>query len=193
QTIIADTLKEKKKHKEVHYEHIIELNFKFFHLLICDYQSLRTLFILKEKSSEKLKSQLFLLSREICSRFSEDIENYNGKAIKFDDDIDLLLNKFLFLYFNEPFRINQGETHIESIKKSREFEAMASRVLNVIITLTKFNKEFTIDRIIKEIGEQHIDVIYGGLHSLIENRIILPLYYINDKSPSSPSDLKKIK
>ncbi len=184
QSIIAESLKEKKKHIEKYAEHIIELNFKFFHLLICDYQCLRTLLILKDASSEKLKNQLYILTVEICSKFSEEIEDYKGKAIEFEDDIEILMNKFLFLFYNKPFKLNQGEVYIESMKKSRELESMESRVLNVIITLTKYNKEFTIDRIIQEIGEENTDLIYGGLHSLIDNKIIIPVDFKNNQSNS---------
>ncbi|MFX0001783.1 MAG: hypothetical protein ACFE88_16855, partial [Candidatus Hermodarchaeota archaeon] len=193
QSIIVDSLKdkEKKKTKEIYSENIIELNFKFFHLLICDYQCLRTLLILKEASSEKLKNQLYLLSLEICSKFSEDIDNYKGRAIDFEEDIEILLNKFLFLYYHEPFIINQSEKYLETVKKSRELEAMESRVLNVIIALTKFSKEFTLDRIIKEIGIENLDLIYGGLQSLIEDKIIIPVYFKNDQSNSLPSKFIK--
>ncbi|MFX0156277.1 MAG: hypothetical protein ACFE9Q_17275, partial [Candidatus Hodarchaeota archaeon] len=193
QSIIVDSLKdkEKKKTKEIYSENIIELNFKFFHLLICDYQCLRTLLILKEASSEKLKNQLYLLSLEICSKFSEDIDNYKGRAIDFEEDIEILLNKFLFLYYHEPFIINQSEKYLETVKKSRELEAMESRVLNVIIALTKFSKEFTLDRIIKEIGIENLDLIYGGLQSLIENKIIIPVYFKNDQPNSLPSKFIK--
>ncbi|NVM35233.1 MAG: hypothetical protein HWN81_06535 [Candidatus Lokiarchaeota archaeon] len=190
QSVIATSLKEKKKHLEIYSEHIIELNFKFFHLLICDYQCLRTLLILKDSSSEKLKNQLYLLTVEICSKFSEHIENYKGKAIDFEDDIEILLNKILFLFYNEPCKLNQGEVYIETLKKSRELESMESRVLNVIITLTKFSKEFSIDRIIQEMGEQNINLIYGGLQSLIENKMIIPAYFKNKQSNSSLDEFK---
>ncbi len=187
QSVIATSLKEKKKHHEIYSEHIIELNFKFFHLLICDYQCLRTLLILKDASSEKLKNQLYILTVEICSKFSEEIEDYKGKAIEFEEIIEILMNKFLFLFYNEPFKLNQGEVFIESMKKSRELESMESRVLNVIITLTNYSEEITLDRIIQEIGEENIDLIYGGLQSLIENKFILPAYFKNNNSNSSPS------
>lgn len=191
QSIIANSFKDEKNHKEIHSEHIIELNFKFFHLLICDYQCLRTLLILKEASSEKLKKQLYLLSVEICSKFSEDIENYKGKAIDFETDIEILLNRFLFLFYIEPFKLNQGEIYIETLKKSRELESIESRVLNVIISLTKFTKEITIDRIIQEMGEENVDLLYGGLQSLIENKIIIPANFKNNQPNSLPSKFIK--
>ncbi len=190
QAIIATSLKEKKKHKEIFSENIIELNFKFFHLLICDYQYLRTLLILKDASSEKLKNQLYLLSMEISSKFSGEIEDYKGKTIEFGTEIEILLNKFLFLYYNEPFKLNQGEIYIESLKKTRELESMESRVLNVIITITKFSEEVTVNRIIQEMGEENVDLIYGGLQSLIENKIIIPAYFKNNQSYSSLDELK---
>jgi len=132
-----------------------------------------------------------LLSVEICSKFSEDIENYKGKAVDFEEDLEILLNKFLFLFYNEPFKLNQGETYIESMKKSRELESMESRILNVIITLTSYGDEFTIDRIIQEMGEENTDLIYGGLQSLIENKLIIPVYFKNNLSDFSLRELEK--
>ena len=163
------------------------MNFKFFHLLICYYQCLRTLLILKEASSENLKRQLYSFSVDLCSKFSNEIEAYKGKAIEFDDVVEFLLNKFFFLFYNEPFKLNQGEVYIETMKKSRELESMESRVLNVIVTLSAYSEEFTVDRIIQEIGEENIDLIYGGLQSLIENKLILPVYFKNNNSNSLPS------
>ena len=69
---------------------------------------------------------------------------------------------------------------MQFLKKSRELQSIESRILNVIISLIKLKKEFTLNRILEEIDEKDTDSVYGGLHTLIKRRIIIPSNFEGD-------------
>ncbi|KKM98334.1 hypothetical protein LCGC14_1158990, partial [marine sediment metagenome] len=167
----------KRNQKDMHAENIIELNFKLFHVLICDYESVRCLLILREKSSIRLKKQLDLVVKEININFSEKIECIMGGVIDFESDIEILLNKFLSLYYNDPYKLIEDENYLQILQKSRELQTIESRIINVIVSITKLEKTFALNRLIEEIHEKNIDMIYGALHTLIKRRIIVPNHF----------------
>ncbi|MFX1501973.1 MAG: hypothetical protein ACFFDH_13500, partial [Promethearchaeota archaeon] len=154
---VDDSEEKKPKSKSKYSENTIELNFRFFHLLICDFDPLRSILILKDKSSDNLRKQFYLLSAEILNRFSEKIRRFQGATIDFESELDFLINKFLFLYYNEPFKLVKEDAFNEFVGKSRELRTLESRLLNVIISLSKYKQEFTFDLVIKEIDEKNID------------------------------------
>ena len=167
----------KRKQKDMYSENIIELNFKLFHVLICDYESVRCLLILREKSSSRLKKQLHLLVEEININFSEKIERIMGEVIDFESDIEILLKKFLSLHYNDPYKLIEDENYLQILQKSKELQTIESRILNVIVSITKLEKTFALNRLIEEIHEKNIDKIYGALHTLIKRRIIVPNHF----------------
>ena len=166
-----------KKSKDIYSKNIIELNFKYFHLLICDYQSVRSLLILREKSSERLKRLFYLLSVEIDAKLGDKIEKFTGNLTEFESNVDILLNEFLSLYYSEPYKLIKDASYMQYLKKSRELQSIESRILNVIIARTKFEKEFSLYNIVEEIDEKNVDAIFGGLHTLIARNIIVPIHY----------------
>ncbi len=182
---------QKKKGKEIYSKNIIELNFKYFHLLICDYQSVRSLLILREHSSERLKKQFYWLSIEIDAKLGNKIVNFTGDVSVFESKISTILDEFLFLHYNEPYKLIDDASYMKFLKKGGELQAIESRILNVIISLTKISKEFTINRIIEEIDEKEIDKIYGGLHTLIQRNIIISASQEGDDAHPLLSGLKK--
>ncbi len=178
QMIAGETSEDRgRKHKEIYSKNIIELNFKFFHLLICDYQSVRSLLILREKASKRLKKQFYLLSVEIDAKLGDKIEIFKGKLEDFEVEVDILLNEFLSLYYSEPYKLIDDATYMQYLKKNRELQSIEVRLLNAIISKTKFEKKFTLNKIVEEIDEKNIDAIYGGLHTLIGRNIIVPFHY----------------
>ena len=175
QMVKGDLQDEKKsKHKESYAKNIAELDFKFFRILICDYLSLRSVLIIREESSIRLRKQLYLLTVEIDAKHGEKVSKFSGRIDGIDSKIKILLNEFLFLYFNEPFKLIDDAGYMKYLKRGGELQSMESRILNVIISITKLNKEFTINRLIEEIDEKEIDKIYGGIHTLIQRNIIIP-------------------
>jgi hypothetical protein len=171
---VDSTEAQKRKAKSKYSEYTIELNFKFFHLLICDFDLLRSILILKDHSSDHLKKQFYLLTVEIGTNFSEELAQFKGLAIDFESELDLLIDKFLFLYYNEPFKLVKEDAFDEAVTKIRELDTLESRILNVIASLSKYKQEFTFDRVIDEIDEKNVDLIYAGLDTLIKKGIIIP-------------------
>ncbi|KKM07843.1 hypothetical protein LCGC14_1729830, partial [marine sediment metagenome] len=144
----------------------------------------RSLLILREKSSDRLKKQFYLLSVEIDAKLGNKIENFKGRLEDFEADVEILLNEFLSLYYLDQYKLIEGASYMQYLKKSRELQSIDVRILNVIIARTKFEKKFTLNKIVEEIDEKNIDAIYGGLHTLIGRNIIVPIHY--KKSDSHP-------
>jgi len=61
-------------------EDIRELDFNIFHALTCDFKELRIIFILREKASERLRKELYVLTSEIYLKCEKEIVNFNGNV-----------------------------------------------------------------------------------------------------------------
>jgi len=156
---------------------IIDLDFKFFQLLVCDFETVRVLLVLRGEASEQLKKQLYLLAVAINSRFSEELRNFSGSI---DDSMEKefgdLLNQFLFLHYNRPFEITSNQNYLQSIKESGDLSKLEIRLINVISSMTKINKMFTLRAVIDIIEEKNEDIVLEALNSLILRKIIISPY-----------------
>ncbi|MFW9950854.1 MAG: hypothetical protein ACFFKA_12110, partial [Candidatus Thorarchaeota archaeon] len=133
--------KETKNHPQ-YLKNIIELDFNIFQLLVCDYKTVRALIFLKEKSSERLKNQLYSLTIAIDSQYSDAFANFTGDVSFIQEGIVSILNQFLSLQYNEKFIINENKTYIEDVLNSRKLTKMGIRLFNVIKSITSANNEF---------------------------------------------------
>jgi len=75
-------------------EKIIELDFKYFYCLIADKDDVRAVFILREKSSERLKSQVSNLILALNLKLSVELENWDGSLDKFEELVPTIINEY---------------------------------------------------------------------------------------------------
>ncbi|MCK4780930.1 MAG: hypothetical protein KAT57_12100, partial [Candidatus Lokiarchaeota archaeon] len=75
-------------------EKMIELDFKQFYCLIADIEDMRAVFILKERSSERLKSQISHLILALNLKLSKELENWDGSLDEFEILIPEILNEY---------------------------------------------------------------------------------------------------
>ncbi len=156
---------------------IIDLDFRFFQLLVCDYENIRVLLVLRDEASEHLKKQLYSLAVEINSRFNEELKNFSGAV----DDLMRkqfgdLLNQFLFLHYNRSFEITPNQNYLQSIKESEDLSKLEIRLINVISSMAKINKMFTLRAAIDLIEEKNEDIVLEALNSLILRKAIISSY-----------------
>ncbi len=154
-------------------EKIIELDFKHFYCLIADREETRIVFLLKEKSSERLKEQIGYLSFALCTQLSEEFEYWDGSLERFEVKIAPILNKFLDLKYRESFKLADPST-IALIRKSNEINTMETRVLNVIYSIYKGKTSFELKTILELIHEQNKDLVIDAIESLISRKILIP-------------------
>jgi hypothetical protein len=159
------------------FENIIELDFKHFNFLICDFKSLRCILITKDKCSERLKKQFNLLAVAINSEFSDLLDNYKGPSKEIDIKTELFIKQFLFLHYNQPFKLTEDEIYFVKVMKSGSLTTLEKRIVNVILSVVKTKNEFDLKSIIDLIHEENKDSILDGLRSLLQLKIILPSPY----------------
>ena len=156
---------------------IIDLDFKFFQLLVCDFETVRVLLVLREEASEQLKKQLYLLAVAINSQYSEELTNFSGVL---DDsmqkELSNLLNQFLFLHYNRSFEITSNQNYLQSINESNDLSKLEKRLINVISSMTKINKLFTLRAVVDLIEEKNEDIVLEALNSLILRKVIISPY-----------------
>ena len=152
---------------------ILELDFKYFYCLICDRQDLRIIFILTEKASDRLKTQISDLSLGAMLELSEQIGNWDGAIHEFEVRFPPIINKYIELSYKENFTINNAEL-IAKIRKESELNSMETRILNVIYSIAKSKKEFHLDTIFELIHEKNQNVVIDGIETLIKKQVIIP-------------------
>lgn len=152
---------------------ILELDFKYFYCLICDRQDLRIIFILTEKASDRLKTQISDLSLGAMLELSEQIGNWDGEIHEFEEKFPSIVNKYIELSYKESFTINNAE-YIAKIRKESELNSMEIRILNVIYSIAKSKQEFHLETIFELIHEKNQNIVIDGIETLIKKQVIIP-------------------
>ncbi|MFX1595518.1 MAG: hypothetical protein ACFFBK_05600 [Promethearchaeota archaeon] len=167
-------LDETESEKTYGVEKIIELDFKQFYCLIADIEDIRVVFILKEKSSERLKSQVSHLLLALNLKLSKELENWDGSLDEFEILIPQILNEYFELYYKDSFKLPDDLNFIK-LKKDKSITKMEMRVINVIQSMSKDNTIPNLNNIIELVHEENKDLIIVAIESLIRKGLILPL------------------
>ncbi|MCK4383642.1 MAG: hypothetical protein KAW66_10140, partial [Candidatus Lokiarchaeota archaeon] len=187
ETFVREEVKTYKK-LAMDYEYlktIIDLDFKFFQLLVCDYETIRVLLILRDSASERLKKQLYLLALTLHMQFSEELRAFVGSLKTTDKELQEIINQFLFLHYNREFNFTPNKNYYKSLLESGELTNLERRIINVILSMTKTNKSFELKGAIRLIEEENEDLVLEAFNSLIQRNLII--------SPYSPKLLQKKK
>ena len=152
---------------------MIELDFKQFYFLISDYKELRLVFILKERASERFKSQAKNLLLALDLQLSDEIENWNGDLKIFNETIPPILEGYFELYYKEYFKLDRPNSK-NIPQREREFTKMENRIINVIESITKTNDDFYLAEIVETIDEKNKTLVIEAIESLIEKKLIIP-------------------
>ncbi|MFW9874451.1 MAG: hypothetical protein ACFFG0_15200, partial [Candidatus Thorarchaeota archaeon] len=155
-------------------ERIMELDFKQFHCLIADKGEVRAVFILREKSSERLKSQVSHLMMALNMKLSKELEDWDGSLDKFETMIPSILYEYFELYYKESFRLT-GDINLIKMKKEKSLSKMELRVINVIQSMVKDNIIADLNNIVEVVSEENKDLIINAIESLIDQKIIIPI------------------
>ncbi|MFX1462241.1 MAG: hypothetical protein ACFFBF_04250 [Promethearchaeota archaeon] len=167
------TLDETESEKTYGIEKIIELDFKQFYCLIADVEDIRVVFILKEKSSERLKSQVSHLLLALNLKLSKELENWDGSLDDFEILIPQILNEYFELYYKDSFKL-PDDLNLIKLKKDKSITIMEIRVINVIQSMSKENTIPNLNNIIELVHEENKDLIIVAIESLIRKGLILP-------------------
>ncbi len=157
---------------------IKELDFKYFHALICDYEDLRFTLVLKEKSSERLREQIQVFTKEAYFLSKELLQSFTGEIEAFKKIISPIIHQIFPLYYKEPFKITEVSTISPSFKKSRKLTLMEMRILNVLQSYLKHNKEFYLETILELVDEKDENKVIEAIESLLKQKILISYDFI---------------
>ncbi|MFX1479855.1 MAG: hypothetical protein ACFFCI_17190, partial [Promethearchaeota archaeon] len=130
-------------------EKIIELDFKYFYCLIADKGDVRVVFVLKEKSSERLKNQISSLISALTLKLSIDLDNWDGSLDIFEKSVPPIIEEYFELYYKGSFTLSK-KIDLINIRKERDLSKMEIRVLNVVESLLKrYNNVIQLNYIIE--------------------------------------------
>jgi len=174
--VVKDVEKPESDEKESAFgvEKMIELDFKQFYCLIADIEDLRVVFILKERSSERLKSQVSHLILALNLKLSAELENWDGSLDKFEILIPEILNEYFELYYKDSFKL-AGDINLIRMKKEKSLSKMEMRVVNVIQSMSNDNMIANLNSIIELVHEDNKNLIIEAIESLIKQKVIIPL------------------
>ncbi|MBY9006804.1 MAG: hypothetical protein KGD63_08605 [Candidatus Lokiarchaeota archaeon] len=154
-------------------DRLLELDFKYFYCLICDIEDIRVVLVLKEKASERLKTQIRRLSEALTLQISEHLQNWDGSINKFEILIPPILEDYIEMYYKESFNLNNPK-QVGKMKREGQLNSMQTRVLNVIDSIAKYRSDFYLEYVLNSIHESNKDKVVIALESLIEKKIIIP-------------------
>ena len=156
-------------------ERIMELDFKYFYCLIADLEEVRTVLVLSEKSSERLRSELRHLLLALNLNLSEQLQSWDGSLDQFEVILPSILNEYFELYYKESFQLNIRDNEFLKMTKDKSLNKMEIRVLNVINSVAKSKENIiNLDMIINLVHEENKDIIIKAIESLIAQKIIIP-------------------
>jgi len=155
-------------------EKIIELDFKHFYCLIADKEDVRTVVILKERSSERLKSQVSLLMLSLNLKLSQELDGWDGSLDLFEEIIPPIINEYIELYYKDAFKLST-KINVIKLRKDKALSRMETRALNVILSYSEGNNDLiNLNNIINLVSEENKDLIIEAIESLILKKMIVP-------------------
>jgi hypothetical protein len=169
--------KEKLDKKKESYgnEKIIELDFKYFYCLIADKEDIRVVFVLKEKSSERLKTQISHLMLALNLKLSQELENWDGSLDLFEEIVPKIIAEYFELYYKGSFTLPR-KLDLFKLRKEKTLSKMEIRVLNVVQSMLKRNEDIiNLNSIIELISEENKDLVIRAIEVLIERKLIIPI------------------
>jgi len=158
---------------------VIELDFKHFFCLISDIEELRTVLILNEKSSKRLKQQILNFGLSAYEKLSETIKNWDHDLVPFKILIPNLLNNYFALYYKDFFKLTIKRYDLEKIKKEIKLSRNDLKVLNEIFKITEESNQFRLMTLLDRLNDKNEDLIIDSIEILISNNLVCPVNQID--------------
>ncbi|MFX0105818.1 MAG: hypothetical protein ACFE75_10025 [Candidatus Hodarchaeota archaeon] len=153
---------------------VTELDFKHFFCLISDIEQLRTVLILKNKASKRLKTQMLNFGLSVYARFSEILKDWNHELYQFQEEIPLFLKNYFNLDYKEFFQLNIKRSDLERIKREFKLSREDYRTLIDILSISEENQIFKLITILKKLSHKSEDLIIDTIEVLIKNNLLIP-------------------
>ena len=166
----------KEPYNKLKAQKIIELDFKHFFCLILDIEELRTVLILKYRSSKRLKEQMFNFSLYTYLQISEHLKKWDNSLDRFREVIPPLLNKYFNLYYKEFFKLAIHNPSLDEIKKKLNLTKLQLRILDELMLIAKESRSFKLMALLEKFSEKNEDSVIDTIQVLITHEIIIPYF-----------------
>ena len=157
------------------FHKIVELDLKAFFCLILDVEELRTVLILKSKSSKRLKQIMFNFTFALYLKISNNLKDFDNDLSYYKKEVPPFLNTFFELNYKHQFKINYQYSDLQKVKSKFRLNKILVKILNTIFTILNGKSSFKLMDIIEQFNQKNEDLIIDALESLIEQEIIIPI------------------
>jgi hypothetical protein len=157
------------------YDKIVELNLKKFVCLILDFEELRSVMILRHRSSKRLKQTMFQFTMALYLKLSKYIDNWNNDLAYFNIEIPLIIYEYFDFSYKNAFNALFKEKDLPKLKRKHKLSRMELEVIKKILSIMKSSNDFKLMAIIKEFKLEEEDLIIDAIESLIEKELIVPV------------------
>ncbi|MFX1279287.1 MAG: hypothetical protein ACFFA3_07710 [Promethearchaeota archaeon] len=160
--------------KKIDSQKVIELDLKQFFCLILDIEELRSVLILKSRSSKRLKQTLFNFTLASYLKISKSLKDFDNDVTEYSQLISPLLDEYFDLFYKDSFITEYANKDLQNIKKKYRLSKIQVHILEKIFLILEEKRTFRLMDIIEEFRDKNEDLIIDGLEKLIEQRLILP-------------------
>ncbi|MFX0074631.1 MAG: hypothetical protein ACFE96_04270 [Candidatus Hermodarchaeota archaeon] len=167
--------KMKQSKDKTEYHKVIELDLKQFHCLVFDVEELRTVLILKSKSSKRLKEAVFHFSFALYVKISDRLKNWDNDLNHLEEIIRTLIYEYFDIHYKDPFDVNIKESELMKYKKKLNLSKFEFQIMNTIFVILNENSHFKLMDILEREVDRNEDEIINALESLIELKLIQPI------------------
>lgn len=167
--------KMKKSKDKIDFHKVIELDLKQFYCLVFDVEELRTVLILKSKSSKRLKEILIHFSFALYVKISDRLKNWDNDLNSLDGILQPLIYEYFDISYKDPFVANIDKSELLKYKKKLNLSKVEFQIMNTIFMILKEKSYFKLMDIIERDTDKNEDEIINALESLIEFKLIKPI------------------
>ena len=166
--------KKKKSSDKIDNSKIIELDLKQFFCLVLDIEELRTVLILKSRSSKRLKQIMFNFTLTFYLKISKKLENFDNDLTDYPAIVSPLLNEYFELYYKENFITDHHEKDVQNLKKKHKLSKIQVQIMNAVLSILSERRTFRLMDVLEELNEKNEDLVIDAIETLIEHKLILP-------------------
>ncbi|MFW9822903.1 MAG: hypothetical protein ACFFE4_08215, partial [Candidatus Thorarchaeota archaeon] len=182
-SVVGEEISRKKSRKsefiqlenKTSFQKVVEFDFKHFFCLILDLEELRTVLILKNKSSKRLKTQMLHFAIGVYLKFSETLKNWDNSTDIFKREIPPLLNDYFNLYYKDAFKIAVDKSELQKLRKEFNLPRRECRVMDDIYSKSEEYGNFKIINLLEQLSGKDEDTIIDAIESLISHKLIIPV------------------
>jgi len=167
--------KTKKYREKIDFHKVVELDLKQFYCLVLDVEELRTVLILRSKSSKRLKEIMLHFSFALYVKISDRLKNWDNDIKGLDDIINSLIYEYFDIYYKNPFIANIQESELLKYKKKLNLSKSEFQIMNIIFLILKEKSHFKLMDILEKGADRNEDEIINALELLIESKLIKPI------------------